>query len=80
MQLVVQVPLRHTSPLLQLVPHAPQLPGSEFLLVQNADDPVPQRSGLAVVHTHAEPLHCWPAGHLLPHALQLFASTVRFAQ
>jgi hypothetical protein len=74
------LPIEHTWPLPQALPHLPQLSGSVLKFVQNADAPEPHAFGRAAGQEHFEPEHCWPSGHALPHLPQLFTSLLTVAQ
>jgi hypothetical protein len=69
-----RVPAPHT------VAQLPQWLGSVWKLVQNALGPLPHELGDEAGQVHIELTHAMPAGHAMPHALQLSASSVRSAQ
>ena len=73
-------PFEQSSPDLHALPHAPQLAGSFWKLVQNAPAPLPHALGVAVGQLHVLLAHCWPAGQALPQLPQLLASLVVSAQ
>jgi hypothetical protein len=63
-----------------LVPHAPQLFGSDAKVVQRAPAPEPHAFGVAVGQLHMPVEHCWPRGQTLPHTPQFWVSVCSLAQ
>jgi hypothetical protein len=79
-QLTTQAPDEQSSPEAHWFEHPPQLAGSVLSSVQKAWTPDPHAFGVAAGQPQVPCRHCWPAGHEVPQAPQLLASSVVSAQ
>jgi hypothetical protein len=66
----LHAPALHVCPLVQALPHVPQLAPSVIRLVQ-----VPEQPVCPPLHAHMLPVQVWPAPQALPHMPQ-FAGSV----